>query len=101
MVITAAVSVTDGQQLEQAQVTMTVTADGGTSQPVEVMGGQKRLRLTGVTKDQRQIRLESMPALRDEVSQPITASVSVKPCIWLLWLGSILVCAGTLAAARR
>lgn len=101
MVITAAVSVTDGQQLEQAQVTMTVTADGGTSQPVEVMGGQKRLRLTGVTKDQRQIRLESMPALRDEVSQPITASVSVKPCIWLLWLGSFLVCAGTLAAARR
>ena len=101
LVITAVVSVTDGQKVELAQVTMTATGSGGTSRPVEVMDGQRRLRLTGVTQDQRQIRLESMPSLSEELSRPVTASVSVKPCIWLLWLGSVLVCAGTMLAARR
>ncbi len=101
LVITADVSVTDGQKVEQAQVTMTATGSGGTSRPVEVMDGQRRLRLTGVTQDQRQIRLESMPSLSEELSRPVTAGVSVKPCIWLLWLGSALVCAGTMLAARR
>ena len=62
---------------------------------------KERLRLTGVTQNQKQIRIESMPSVEAESKQAITASVSVKPCIWLLWLGSVLICAGTLWAVKR
>lgn len=101
LLVTAEVAITDGNKVEQAALNMLANADGGTSQPVEVFGGQKRLRLTGITQNLKQIRLEILPALTAEISQPITASVSVKPCIWLLWLGSIMVCIGTLWAAKR
>lgn len=101
LLVTAEVSITDGEKVEHTEVTMLATADGGTSQPVEVFGGQKRLRLTGVTQNQKQIRLEILPSREAEAGQPITTSVSVKPCIWLLWLGSIMVCAGTLLAVKR
>lgn len=101
LVVTAEVSITDGQKVEQATLTLQATTDGGTSQPVAVFDGQKRLRLTGITQNQKQIRLEILPSLAAESNQPITTSVSTKPCIWLLWLGSILVCGGTLLALRR
>ena len=101
LVVTAEVSVTDGDKVEQATLSLQATADGGTSQPVAVFDGQKRLRLTGITQNQKQIRLEILPSLAAESNQPITTSVSVKPCIWLLWLGSVLVCGGTLLALRR
>ncbi|MBQ1915502.1 MAG: cytochrome c biogenesis protein CcsA [Selenomonadaceae bacterium] len=100
LLITAEVAVTDGEKVEQASLVMTANADGGTSQPVEVLGGQKRLRLTGVAQNQKQIRLEILPSITEESSQPIMTSVSVKPCIWLLWLGSVLVCGGSLLALR-
>ena len=100
LLITAEVAVTDGEKVEQASLVMTANADGGTSQPVEVLGGQKRLRLTGVARNQKQIRLEILPSIAEENSQPIMTSVSVKPCIWLLWLGSVLVCGGSLLALR-
>ena len=45
-------------------------------------------------------RLEILPSITEESSQPIMTSVSVKPCIWLLWLGSVLVCGGSLLALR-
>lgn len=99
--VTAEVAVTDGDKVEHVQVNMQATADGGTSAPVEIFGGQKRLRLTGVTQNQKQIRLEILPSQAAEARQNITASISVKPCIWLLWLGSIMVCAGTFMAAKR
>ncbi|SHL10930.1 cytochrome c-type biogenesis protein CcmF [Selenomonas ruminantium] len=101
MTVTADVAITDGNTVEHADLVLTGTHDGGTAKPVEIFGGQKRLRLTGVTQNQKQIRIESMPSVETESRQPITTSVSVKPCIWLLWLGSILVCAGTLWAAKR
>ena len=100
MTVTADVAITDGNTVEHADLVLVGTHDGGTAEPVEIFGGQKRLRLTGVTQNQKQIRIESMPSLTAEASQPITTSVSVKPCIWLLWLGSIMVCVGTLWAAK-
>ena len=101
LLVTAEVSITDGQKVEQATLTLQATADGGTSQPVAVFDGQKRLRLTGITQNQKQIRLEVLPSLAAVSNQPITTNVSTKPCIWLLWLGSIMVCGGTLMALRR
>jgi cytochrome c-type biogenesis protein CcmF len=101
MTVTADVAITDGNTVEHADLVLVGTRDGGTAKPVEIYGGQKRLRLTGVTQNQKQIRIESMPSVEAESKQPITTSVSVKPCIWLLWLGSIMVCVGTLWAVKR
>ena len=99
--VTADVAVTDGGTVEHVQPTILATQDGGTSQPVPVYDGQKRIRLTGVNGEQTQIRLEILPSIQEEAALPITASISTKPYIWSLWLGSILVCLGTLAAVRR
>ena len=101
VLVMAKVGVTDGTAIEEVQLHLTATKDGGNSEPVEVFNGQRRLRLTGITQNSSQIRLESMPSLAAELNQPITASVSVKPCIWLLWLGAVLVCAGTLWAVKK
>jgi cytochrome c-type biogenesis protein CcmF len=101
MLVTAKVGVTDGNTIEEAELQLTATKDGATSKPVEVFNGQRRLRLTGITQSGRQIRVESMPALAAELSQPVTTSISVKPCIWLLWLGAVLVCVGTMWAAKQ
>ena len=101
MTVTADVAITDGNTIEHANLVLVGTHEGGTAKPVEIFGGQKRLRLTGVTQNQKQIRIESMPSVEAESTQAITASVSVKPCIWLLWLGSVLICAGTLWAVKR
>ncbi len=99
--VTAEVAVTDGNTVERVQPTITATADGGTSEPVEVFGGEKRIRMTGVSGDEQQIRMEILPSLEEEESQPVKASVSTKPFIWTLWLGCILVCGGTLLAVKR
>ncbi len=99
--VTADVAVTDGERVEHATPTIEATTDGGTSQPVDVFGGARRLRLTGVSGDEQQIRLELLPSLAEEESQPINASVSTKPFIWVLWLGCLMVCGGTLLAVRR
>ena len=101
LLVAADVSITDGEKVEQASLTMRANADGAASEPMEVFGGQKRLRLTGVTQNQKQVRIEILPSIADECGQPVTTSVSVKPCIWLLWLGSALVCSGTLLALGR
>ena len=99
--VTVDVAVTDGSTVERVQPTLLATKDGGTSQPVPVYDGQKRIRLTGVNGEQTQVRLEILPSMQKEAALPITANVSTKPYIWCLWLGSILVCLGTLAAVRR
>ena len=81
MTVTADVAITDGNTVEHADLVLVGTRDGGTAKPVEIYGGQKRLRLTGVTQNQKQIRIESMPSVEAESKQPITTSVSTKPCI--------------------
>ena len=99
--VTADVAVTDGKTVETAQPSILATERGGTSQPVEVMGGKFRIRLTGVSGDDRDIRLELLPSVDEEAALPVAASVSTKPGISLLWLACVLVVLGGLTAARR
>ena len=101
MLVKAVIAVTDGDTIERVEPAIQATLDGGTSKAVDVFGGQKRIRLTGVSADQRQARIEILPPVEAEVQQAITTSVSTKPFIWVLWLGSVLVCVGTLAAVKR
>ncbi|WP_295165265.1 cytochrome c biogenesis protein CcsA, partial [Selenomonas sp. F0473] len=99
--VTADVAVTDGETVETAQPSILATERGGTSRPVDVMDGKFRIRLTGVSGDDRDIRLELLPARAEEAALPVTAAVSTKPGISLLWLACMLVTAGGIAAALR
>ena len=101
MRVTADIAVTDGETVEHARPSILATAEGGTSSPIEVMEGRERLRLTAVSGDRRNVRLELMPSLQEELALPVQTSVSVKPVIWLLWLSATLVCAGCLVAIRK
>ncbi|SFT60738.1 cytochrome c-type biogenesis protein CcmF [Selenomonas sp. GACV-9] len=101
MLVKAVIAVTDGDTIERVEPAIQATLEGGTSKPVDVFGGKKRVRLTGVSADQKQARLEILPSIETETQQAITASVSTKPFIWVLWLGSVLVCVGTLVAVKR
>lgn len=99
--VTADVEITDGERVEHAKPWIRATAEGGTSKPVEVFGGASRIRLTGVSSDGRTIRMECMPSLESEQAMPVTASVSIKPGIWILWLGTVLVTIGCIKAAKE
>ena len=94
------VAVTDGATVEHVHPAITATAEGGASKPVAFFGGERRLRLTGVSEDSRRIRLELLPSLAEEAAQPIAATVSTKPFIWLLWLGAALVTLGSFTALK-
>ena len=65
------------------------------------MNGKFRIRLTGVSADERDIRIEILPSLAEEMALPVTASISTKPGISLLWLACVLVTAGGLLAAAQ
>ena len=99
--VTADIAVTDGETVEHARPAILATADGGTSSPIEVFSGKKRIRLTGISGDDRMARLEVLPSIEEESMQPVTASVSTKPYIWLLWLGTVVVTVGTLVAIKK
>ena len=100
MLMSAEVSVTDGQVVEHAVLRMRYDAAGLHSETAPIFEGKYRLRLTGVSEDQKKIRVELLPSENDEAMQPITASVSTKPLIWILWLSTVLVVAGAFAALR-
>lgn len=100
-IVTADIAVTDGETVEHVQPQIFATADGGTSTPIDIMGGKKRIRLTGVSGDRRMARLELLPSREEESMQPVTASVSTKPFIWVLWLGTITLTVGTLVAIKK
>ncbi|MBQ7723362.1 MAG: cytochrome C biogenesis protein, partial [Selenomonadaceae bacterium] len=80
---------------------ITVTADGGSSQALEVFNGKRRVRLTGISGDLNKARLEILPTLEKLSSMPITVTVSTKPFIWLLWLSVTIICLGTLLAIKK
>ena len=101
MIVTASVGVTNSERTEVAQPSIVATKDGGTSSPTEVFDGAARIRLTALSADHKKIRLELLPSLKDEIMQPITASVSFKPYIWLLWVGCVLVAGGSFVAAKK
>ena len=97
--LTAQISVTDGETVETVSPGIRTTANGATSSPIPVLNGKKRIRLTGITEDQSKIRIEVLPSEEAFSRIPITATVSTKPYIWLLWLGCTLVTLGCFAAA--
>ena len=97
----ARISVTDGKSDDVATPSITVSKTSGISNPVEILGGKKRIRLTGVSENQKKIRIEIMPSVDEVAKAPVTASISTKPYIWLLWLGAIMVVIGTMTAAFR
>lgn len=98
--VTVDVAVTDGAAVEHVHPAITATAEGGASKPVAFFSGERRLRLTGVSEDSRRVRLELLPSLAEEAAQPIAATVSTKPFIWLLWLGAALVTLGSFTALK-
>ncbi len=98
--VSAKISVTDGETVEAVMASIQATANGGTSTPVSIMNGKKRIRLTGITEDQKHIRLEILPSEEEFAGIPIAATVSTKPFIWILWLGCTLVTIGCFAAIR-
>jgi len=100
MIVTAQISVTDGEVVETAMPSIQTTANGGTSSAVPVLNGRKRIRLTGITDDQSRIRIELLPSEAEFSQIPIAATISTKPYIWLLWLGCTLVTVGCFTAVR-
>lgn len=98
---TASITVTDGEVSGVIHPLITVTADGGTSKAIEVLDGRRRVRLTGISGDLQKARLEILPTLETLSNMPITATVTTKPLIWLLWLSVAAICFGTLIAIRK
>ena len=94
-------AITDGNVVETINPEIHVTRGGGTSEPVDVFDGAKRIRLTGISDDEQRIRIEVLPSMKEIISAPITATVSTKPFVWLLWLSVAMICTGTLLAVRR
>lgn len=97
---TASITITDGEVEEVIHPLITVTPDGGSSQALEVFKGQRRVRLTGISGDLEKARLEILPTLNKLSEMPITATISTKPYIWLLWLSVTAICLGTMLATR-
>ncbi len=101
MLVTAEIAITDGETVEHAEPTIVATMDGGTSQPIEIYGGAKRIRLTGISSDNTQARIEVLPSVQETATLPVTAKISTKPFIWLLWLSAALVVIGTALGIRK
>lgn len=99
--VRAELMVTDGASVETIEPTIEVTRDGGTSEPVDVFNGRKRIRLTGISDDEQRIRVEVLPSMAEIESAPITATVSTKPLIGLLWLSAAALTVGTMWAVKR
>ena len=98
---TASITVTDGEINEVINPLITVTPDGGSSKAIGILDGKRRVRLTGISGDLQKARLEILPTLEEISSMPITATVTTKPLIWLLWLSVAAICIGTLIAIRK
>ena len=95
------ISVTDGDEVKTVEPTIEVTATGGNSKAISFFDGEKRMRLTGISGDEKKIRVEILPSIEKISSTPITATISTKPFIWLLWLSAISITIGTLISVKR
>ena len=98
---TAAITITDGDLEEVIHPMIVVTPDGGSSKSLEVFNKRRRIRLTGISGDLEKARLELLPTYERLSTMPITATISTKPYIWLLWLSVAAICLGTLIAIKR
>ena len=99
--VTAQIALTDGEEVGEAAPSILATETGGTSQPIDVMDGKFRIRLTGVSADERDVRIEILPSMAEEAALPVAASLSTKPGISILWLACVLVTVGGLLAAAQ
>ena len=98
---TAKITVTDGEVSEVIQPLIIVTPDGGSSSSIEFFNGKRRVRLTGISGDLQKARLEILPTYEKLSAMPITATVTTKPLIRLLWLSVTAICFGTLLAIKK
>ena len=98
---TAVITITDGDLEEVIHSMIVVTPDGGSSKSLEVFNKRRRIRLTGISGDLEKARLELLPTYERLSTMPITATISTKPYIWLLWLSVAAICLGTLIAIKR
>lgn len=94
------VVVTDGEIVDNVTPTIEVTATGGTSKATGFFGGTKRIRLTGISGDESKIRVEILPSEEDLSTMPVSATISTKPFIWLLWLSTTAIFFGTLISLK-
>ena len=97
----AAIAVTDGEIVDLAEVSLTAAGMKAATESFAVLNGKRRLRLLGISEDRKSIMLQILPALEEEARLSLTASVSEKPLLWLLWLGAAFVFVGTSCAVRR
>lgn len=98
MLVTASIAITDGDTVEHAKPSILATADGGTSEAIPIFQGKKRIRLTGISGNDAQARIEILPSIEEESQIPVTAAVSTKPFIGLLWVGAVAAVLGCFAA---
>ena len=101
MLLSAELSITDGTTVEHPILRMHYDISGVRAETVEIFDGKYRLRMTGISEDQRKLRVELLPSAEYEAMRPVSASVSTKPLIWLLWISTVLVVAGCLESARQ
>ena len=97
----ANISVTDGKEDDVATPSILVSKTSGVSEPVEILNGKKQIRLTGVSENKKKIRVEIIPSKEDMAKVPVTAHISEKPFIWILWLGAALITLGVAFAAKK
>lgn len=97
----AAIAVTDGETVDLAEVSLTAAGMKAGAESFAVLDGRRRLRLVGISEDRKSVMLQILPALEEEARLPLTASVSEKPLLWLLWLGAAFTFVGTSIAVRR
>ena len=98
---TAEITITDGEIEEIIHPLITVTPDGGSSKALEVFSGKRRVRLTGISGDLDKARLEILPTLEKLSNMPITATITTKPFIRLLWFSVTMIFIGTLLAIKK
>lgn len=99
--VKVAISVTDGNEVERVEPTIEITPNGGTSKAISFFNGAKRMRLTAISGDEKKVRLEILPSFEELSTMPVTATISTKPFIWLLWLSVISITIGTLIAIKN
>ncbi len=97
----ADIAVTDGETVDLAEVSLTAAGMKAATESFAVLNGKRRLRLLGISEDRKSIMLQILPAIEEEARLPLTASVSEKPLLWLLWLGAAFTFFGTSCALRR
>ena len=95
------IAVTDGETVELLEASLVASGMKASTEAVPVLGGQRRLRVVGISENRKEVMVQILPAIEEEARLPLTASVSEKPLLWLLWLGAAFAFGGTAFAAAK